>query len=161
MAQNPHKKLTYWTILFLTTWWGISSRFRKKSNPNSSLVTLLIQIEKFQLNAWVSLANLPGTGCCFHNLIFRLAVFSIHQKQGYVAPFKVFNQINLSNNPSFASNTKNYEWSCPKRSLLVSLKSILLKTKNTLLCFWKWSYFQITLFLSKMLLFSIIQSVLY
>ena len=135
MAQNPHRKLIYWTILFLTTWWGISSRFRKKSNPNSSLVTLLIQIEKFQLNAWVSLANLPGIGCCFHNLIFRLAVFSIHQKQVYVLPFKVFNQINLSNNPSFASNTKNYEWSCPRRSLLVSLKSILLKTKNTLCVF--------------------------
>ena len=126
-AQKPHGSLR---VLFLNTCWRIFSRFQKQKQ--SELIILPIQIGKFQINAWVSLATLPGIGCGFYNLIFRLVVFNMHKKEECVLPDEVADQRNLSKDASTASTTKISEWRCPTITSLVSLKSIFLKIEDSL-----------------------------
>ena len=113
-----------------------------QNNANWSLIILLTQIEKFQINGWISPASLPCIGCWFRSMVFMLAVFSIHQKEEFAFPVSLCSQGNLLKKSYSAANTKSNEWRCPILVVLVSLKSISLRFK-------KYSYFQL---LSKKLL---------
>ena len=79
-AQNPHGKLISWKKFYLVLVHRFFHVFKNKNNPSWSLIVLLMQIGKFQINAWVFLASLPCTGCWFPSKILKLVIFSVHQK---------------------------------------------------------------------------------
>ena len=55
--------------------------FENKNNSNWSLIVLLMQIKKFQINDWFFLGRLSCIGCWFPCIILKLVDFSVHQKE--------------------------------------------------------------------------------
>ena len=80
-AQNSDGKLISYKIFSLILDHKFFHVFENKSNPNWFLIVLLMQIRKFQINAWVFLGSLPCTGCWFPSIILKLVIFRVHQKE--------------------------------------------------------------------------------
>ena len=85
-AQNPHGKLISYKNFSLVLDHRFFHVFENKNNRNWSLIVLLMQIRKFQINAWVFLGSLPCTGCWFPSIILKLAIFRVHQKKKNYMP---------------------------------------------------------------------------
>ena len=84
--------------------------------------------------AWLALAHSPCIGYWIHSLIFRLVVFSMHQKEESEFPVLLCNHRILSKKASYAANTKKARnedvlYYCFKTSFQLLLKFSFLLTK--------------------------------